>query len=141
MAHDPDTVDIWLGRFYSAAAADAYFHEQFDDDEKPVSSFVADQGESFVDHDFMEREYYELPLTDLAAALSGHSFSSSYVRQAMAALGQVPAEFDTVVLVWGEQIKAPVSVTVGNAYLSYLGRFASDPKAGSVAEGTPETDR
>jgi hypothetical protein len=53
-------------------------HEQFDDDEKPVSSFVSDQDEFFVDHDFMEREYYELPRIDLAAALSRHSYSSSY---------------------------------------------------------------
>jgi hypothetical protein len=137
MERDPDTVDIWLGRFHSAAAVEAYFQEQFEHDEKPLSPFVDDQGESFVDYDFMEREHYERPLTDLAAALSGHSFSSSYTGHALAAFAQASAEFDTVVLVWGGQIQRPVSVTIGRGYLNYLGRFASDPEAACLASPTP----
>jgi len=144
MADECNTVDVWVGRFPSSASADAYFHEQFDDEQRPVSAFAGDQGELFIDHDFMEHESRDSPSADLAGGLSRASFSSSYVREVVAAFGTSPvSSFDTVVLVWGKQIKQPVSVNKESVDLHYLGRFACDPQALPVAGldlGTVEHD-
>ena len=133
-----EVVDLWVGRFGSAEAADAYFEETYGDDEdeqgrvieRPISPFAADMGETFYDHDFVEREFHDPPATDLAAALARHSFSASYVAHAVAAAGpDPPTPFDLVLLVFGREIERPVSVEARTHSLAYVGRFACDPKA------------
>ena len=131
-----EVVDLWVGRFPSAEAADAYFEETYSEDEdeqgraieRPISPFAADMGETFYDHDFMEREFHEPPQTDLAAALARHSFSASYVAQAVAAAGpDLPTPFNLVLLVFGREIARPVSVQAPTYSLAYVGRFECDP--------------
>lgn len=131
-----EVVDLWVGRFGSAEAADAYFEETYSDDEdeqgrvieRPISPFAADMGATFYDHDFLEREYHDPPLADLAAALARHSFATSYVAQAVAAAGpDLQTPFDLVLLVFGREIEKPVSVKAPTYSLAYVGRFACDP--------------
>lgn len=135
MAKDFEQVDIWVGRFGSREGADAYFEEQYENDDDAVSEFAGDQGEAFVDHDFMEREHHAPPETDLGRALLGHSFAASYMAQAAAAFAERPFRpFDTVVLVWGDEVKMPASISRDRIELHYVGRFASDPKASDGRE-------
>jgi hypothetical protein len=120
-------VDLWLGRFPSFEAAEAYFEEQYDDEEAPVSRFAGDQDETFIDHDFVERVFHETSPPNLRDALTRHSFSSSYVDAAVAAFEQAPFyPFDTVLLVWSPQVTSPRSVSGDDMKLHYVGRFVSD---------------
>ena len=129
MAKEFEQVDIWVGRLVSREAADAYFEEQYDDDDDAVSAFAGDQGERFIDHDLMEWTFHTPPESDLGRALIGHSFAASYLAQAVAAFADRPFRpFDTVVLVWGDEVRAPVSISRDPIELHHLGRFASDPR-------------
>ena len=128
MTNEFNEVDIWLGRFTSEGSVDAYFAEQYFEDDEPVSEFAKDQGESFIDHDFMERSYHSPPVTDLRQALQEHSFAASYIEQAVAAFSsRSVAAFDTLVLVWGGAVQSPSSVTSSVLRLQYLGRFRCAP--------------
>lgn len=130
-------VDVWVGRFPSREAADACFAETYaegDDDDPPISSFAADMGEVFYDHDFVERAYLDPSATDFAAALAPHSWSSSYLAAAAAAFAADPLlPFDTLLCVWNREIGHPVSVERPGVTLRYLGRFGGGPGAGTAS--------
>src|SRR5215203_243105 len=104
MPKEFEVVDVWLCRFPSAEAADAYFDEAYDedDDDRPISQFASDMGERFYDHDFVERgEFHDPPVGDVATALAAHSFSSSYLSKVVEASRSKPfAPFNSVLLVW-----------------------------------------
>jgi hypothetical protein len=137
VAEEFGVVDVWLCRFASAEAADAYFEETYeeDDDGRPISPFAADMGERFYDHDFVERgDFHDPPINDVAGAVARHSFSSSYLAAVVEAFRAKPvAPFNMVLLVWNREIERPVSVAQPGRTLHYLGRFGCDPKAGSSA--------
>ena len=137
MAKEFDVVDIWLCRFPSEEAADAYFEETYDedDDDRPISGFAADMGERFYDHDFMERgDFHHPPVSDVSEAVAPHSFSSSYLAEVVAAFRSKPlAQFNAVLLVWNREIEHPVSVAEPGRTLHYLGRFKCDPAAEPTA--------
>ena len=135
MAKEFEIVDVWLCCFPSADAADAYFDETYDDDDRPISAFAADMGEGFYDHDFMERgEFHNPPISDVTAAIAPHSFSSSYLSRVIEASRSKPfAPFNTVLLVWNREIERPTSVARPGRALRYLGRFESDPSAEPAA--------
>lgn len=128
MTNEFDEVDIWFGRFPSEGSVDAYFAEQYLEDDQPVSEFARDQGESFIDHDLMERSYRSPPVNDLRQALQEHSFAASYIERAVAAFScRSVAAFDTLVLVWGGAVHSPSSVISPAFSLQYLGRFRCAP--------------
>lgn len=135
MAEEFKVVDVWLCRFASTEAADAYFAESYDDDDSPISPFAADMGERFYDHDFMERgAFCNPPTDDVAAVVAPHSFSSSYLAEVVAAFRAKPfAPFNAVLLVWNREIEHPTSVDGPDRTLHYLGRFRSDPTRGPAA--------
>jgi len=130
-------VDVWVGRFPSREAADAYFAEAYpegDDEDLPISPFAADMGKVFYDHDFVERAYLDPPAADFAAALAPHSWSSSYLAVAAAAFAADPLlPFDTLLCVWNRQIGHPASVERPGATLRYLGRFGGGAAAGTAS--------
>ncbi len=134
VAKEFEIIDVWVGRFSSSELANAYFDETYDDDDRPISEFAADMGESFYDHDFMERAFHDQASDDFAKALAAHSFSSSYLSAATEAFELHPLKpFNLVLTVCNEEIERPVSVSKSGVMLQYLGRFACDPKAGSAA--------
>jgi hypothetical protein len=141
VADEFEVVDVWVGQFPSEEAADDYFEETYadpeDGEEQPISQFAADMGESFYDHDFVEREFHPQGISDLSKALAGHSFSSSYSENVIEAASRadVPEPIDTVLLVWGGEIEAPVSVRTPAMSLVYIGRFDCDPNAPATASG------
>ena len=78
MAIEYEIVSAWVGVFPSSEDLDSYLDETYsDDDSEPISSFAADQGEAFYDHDFLEFSFSD-PSSDPVALLKGHSFSRSY---------------------------------------------------------------
>src|SRR5689334_6224566 len=111
VAEEFRAVDIWVCRFPSAQAAEAYFEETYaeeledaeepEDDDRPISQFAGDMGQVSYDHDFMERgEFREPPVSDLGAALAGHSYAASYLAKAVEAFGAGPSvPFNAVLLV------------------------------------------
>jgi hypothetical protein len=125
-----EVVDVWLGQFASEKAANNYFEETYSK-RRPISRFAADMAERFYDHDFVEREYHPEGISDLSQALAGHSFSASYLANVIEAASRVdlPAPLNTVLLVWGREIEAPVSVRTPRMSLVYIGRFDCDPSA------------
>ena len=130
-----EVVDVWLGQFVDKAAADSYFEETYpdpvDDEEQPISQFAAAMGETFYDHDFLEWGFHPHGVSDLRTALASHSFSSSYassVADAAAALTE-PDQVNLVLLLWGREIKRPISVRTPAMSLVYVGRFPCDPNA------------
>lgn len=136
MAEEFNFVDVWLCRFASEEAADAYFEETYDeDDNRPISQFAADMGERFYDHDFIERgDFYDPPVNDVTKAVALHSFSSSYLTEVVEALASNPfAPFNLVLMVWNREVEHPVSVDQPGQRLHYVGRFACNPEAESAA--------
>ncbi len=47
-------IDFWIGSFANLEAVSQFFREQYDDEDKPLSRFAESQGESWIDHDFLE---------------------------------------------------------------------------------------
>jgi len=130
MAAEYEIVDVWVGTFASEDDLEAYLAESYDEDdeEAPASRFAADQGERFLDHDFLESSFHGTP-GDLADLIAGHSFAESYREAAGAAFassGSPPV--NAVVLAFGAEVSAPRSVSDASHTVTYLGRFASDPK-------------
>jgi hypothetical protein len=128
VAKEFEIVDVWVGRFPSADAVDAYFEETYGDDDRPISQFATDMGVRFYDHDFIEREFHDTPVSDLGAVLTEHSFSSSYLSEVIEAFrARQIGTFNTVLLVWNEEIENPSSVAQADYTLHYIGRFKCDP--------------
>ncbi|MFO0938832.1 MAG: immunity 22 family protein [Gemmataceae bacterium] len=132
MADEYRTVDVWIGTFLTQDELESYLEETFDEDDEdaPNSRFAADQGESFIDHDFMESSFHETP-SHLTHLLANHSFAGSYSKVAITACEKSGVAMgNVVVLVFGAEIDSPRSVKDAAHSLTYLGRFDSD----SVAE-------
>ena len=110
MAEEFQVVDVWLCRFPSAEAADAYFEETYEDDDRPISQFAADMSEQFYDHDFMEcGDFYDPPVNDVTKSVALHSFSSSYLTEAVEAFRSNPfTPFNLVLMLWNREIEHPV---------------------------------
>jgi hypothetical protein len=119
-------VDFWGGVFASRTDLDEYFDEQYDDDDAPISTFAADMGERFYDHDSTQRSLQGTSSSDMAALLKGHSHAESYAVKTVEnylilGIGLV----NTVVADWNEEIEQPISVEKPDRRLNYLGRFES----------------
>ena len=135
MAEDEDefaTVSVWLGAFASEARLEVFFEETYGDDDTPISEFARCQGEWFYDHDFVERGF-RAPTQVVRELLLGHSFSRSFVEPLEAATGPaLRAPANTVVLVWGREIKSPRSVRGTDFDLEFVGTFSCDPTADAL---------
>jgi len=121
MAEEFEIVDIWLCRFPSVTAADAYFAKTYGDDDRPISQFAADMGERFYDHDFMEQgRFHDPPVNDLAKAVARHSFSSSYSAEVVEGFRLNPfAPFNIVLMMCNREIERQCRL------LSQIGRYTT----------------
>jgi hypothetical protein len=130
MSNSFRSVDIWVGRFASAADLDAYLDETRNDDrDEPISFFAADQNQRFYDHDFVEAEFH--PTTsDFAKLIAGHSFAHSYLSPAATAFKSSGCRTaNTVILAFDGTIDAPRSSERTWYSLTYLGRFECVPES------------
>jgi hypothetical protein len=120
-----ETSHIWLGRFPSEAALDAYFEESYGEDDQPINQFAADQGERFYDHDWVERSFD--PSGDLRAQIAPHSHSKDYLDRVIElarSRGIVGA--NVFILADKGEFDRPVSVHAPSHSLWYLGEFVCE---------------
>jgi hypothetical protein len=129
MATEYEILDVWVGTFPTELRLTEYLAETYsDDDSVPISQFAADMGERSYNHDFVERSFHESSTSVLRSRLEPHSFSPSYAAAAATAFESASLpDFNTILLVWGEQFRHPVSVGRDDRWLHYLGRFDCDP--------------
>ncbi len=124
-----ETSHIWLGRFVSEQAVDAYFAESYSegDDEAPINQFAAEQGESFYDHDWLERSYSSS--CDLRAQVSPHSYSESYLDRVLA-LSRERGALDAHVFILADEgeFSQPRSIEAPDHVLWDLGTFVCKVK-------------
>lgn len=117
-------VNIWVGFIDSKAAFEAYLEEVYEDDNRPISQFAADQDEYFYDHDFFEASYSDEPEQPdrLLAPFSGAGQFLSQIKWEKDWLPNCAfAEYDG-------QFDNPKSVS-GEVQIVYLGRFPCDLRA------------
>ena len=118
---------IWLGRFPSSEALEAYFEETYYDDERktPISRFAEDQGESFYDHDWVERSFNESG--DLRSKIEPHSYSESYLDEVLRlAAEEGITDANVFIMADQEEFESPRSVTGSDYHLWYLGTVDCD---------------
>jgi hypothetical protein len=113
---------IWLGRFMSGEAFDAYFEETYseDDYETPISRFAEDQRVWFYDHDGVECSFNDAG--ELRSKIEPHSYSESYLDIVMTrATEQGITDANVFIMADQEEFEAPKSVTGADYQLWYLG--------------------
>ena len=128
---DGDVVSVWVGSFESRADLEAYLHPFYspgpDTDDLPLSAFAADVGLPWYDEDFLEADCCLAPIGDLAAALEGFSYSSSFAA-AVAAAVSCAAPFNTFLLLYGYN-HSSCGATPHPTRVRFLGTFPYDPNA------------
>ena len=115
---------VWVGRFKSQKALDAYMEEVLDegDDDAPISRFAADQGVGFYDHDLV---YAEFQKGATPAALIGcwgfPEEAAATVVKAVEALGA--DGLNTSFVADNGEFSDPKSATGAGYQLWYVGQF------------------
>jgi Immunity protein 22 len=138
MPNDFSSVDIWVGAFPSGEELHEYMaerpeHYADENDSVPISSFAEDMGEWFIDHDFECTMFVAEPTADIKHLLSeslissdfGPANSSETGETFLAELyqGQNGAPVNSIILVYGDEVAAPMSIEKPGYWLHYLGRF------------------
>jgi hypothetical protein len=126
VANEWDVVDLWVGSFASAKAVEEYFNETYgQDDGIPISSFAAEMGQWFYDHDFVYQEFHDPPAQTLEEALERWSqLSWAHARMLQAFRASPCTPFNLFLVAFGQSIERPKSVDQPGRRLHYLGRFA-----------------
>jgi hypothetical protein len=120
-----EILDIWVG-YFPPGRQPEYFKEIYDeeDDDAPISEFAADQGEVWLDHDFMELGSKDSPdgIKDLVA---GYSWSDQYADELTNRVNEQGIErFNSFVLLTAGEVSTPCSVHKNGVELHYMGQFA-----------------
>ena len=106
-----DQVSVWIGTFPSEKALADYFEEQFDDQDKPLSPFAADQGQDYYDHDFIEFTFHK-KAKGIADIVNVHSHAISYSAAVVAACkAKKITKANAIVLCFDGCIRKPKSVS------------------------------
>lgn len=117
-----ETSHFWLGLFTSEEQLDAYFEEQYENDDAPISRFAADQGKMYYDHDWVECGFDESG--DLRILIKGASYSSDYLEKVIdAAIAQGIATANAYILADSDEFADPKSVNSSEYKLWYLGKY------------------
>ena len=117
------TSHVFVGRFQTQEDLLAFIEEEYsgEDDNTPVSNFCATQGETFIDHDFMESGFREGEPT-LREFLRGFSYAEQWADDIAALAGaQGLDDANTLIFINQDEIDAPRSVDGENFSLVYLG--------------------
>jgi hypothetical protein len=118
---------------------DAYFEEQYGDEDKPYNQFAEDFGFGFYDHDSVDTNVSQgrsKPVEDLVGQCS---FSSSYVKQVVAEAKKRGLDKTQFVFLMYDIQYAPKRTKVSKArYIEFLGSFCYDNSATSAIPYSPE---
>jgi Immunity protein 22/Sel1 repeat len=112
---------IWIGCFSDKAPND-YFNEEYnDDDDKPISRFVDEQGEIWVDHDFLEIIWSDnfKTIDELVENLSPKSKGKVILK-----IKEFNIERGNILIILPiNEISTPRSVNNADYNLYYIGQF------------------
>ena len=115
---------VWVARFQSQKALDAYMEEAFGDgdDDAPISRFAADQGAGFYDHDLVYAEFQKNATPRALTACWGFpEKATAAVVKAVEALGV--DGLNTCFVADGGEFSEPRSATGADYQLWYVGQF------------------
>lgn len=113
---------LWLGVF-GPDSPEAYFVQEYVDDDTPQSQFGAEQGQSYFDYDFVEISFPNNPCA-VRELVNGHSYSESYIDAVIGKAAELGiTEVNVFVLANKDQFDSPRSVTGPVYKLWYLGEF------------------
>ncbi len=116
-------LDIWLGYFETREYLQRYFNEDYSKEDGPISEFVDDQYETWIDHDFMEVTYSE-SANNLHALIEDTSFDDLDSHELNRRINESNIkQFNTLVILEAKQIEAPRSIYKDAMALHYLGQF------------------
>jgi hypothetical protein len=117
-----ETSHVWVGMFESEEQLDAYFEEQYEDDDAPINRFAADQGEMYYDHDWVERAFCQSG--DLHKLIDGASYSCDYMQDVIVAATKLGIQSaNTFILADSEEFDDPKAVDTAERRLWYIGKF------------------
>lgn len=119
-----ERIHVWIGDFESRDAPD-YFTETFSDDDAAISPFVRDQGETFVDHDWMETTWLD-DAVKVETLLSPHMYQADQHNRAVSIAHEMGIRKARLVVTIDEnEVADPRSVE--QPALIYLGCFGNVP--------------
>ena len=126
-------LQLFILGFRNARAFNAYVaeDESVEDDDTPLSKFAADQGEIWIDHDFMEMEFCGSK-DAVREELGTGSYGESYAEAARLALDNaaLPDGANAYIVLFEEsQVDEPKSVNGDGYWSRYIGSF---PYEGSL---------
>lgn len=117
-----ERIHVWIGNFETSCAPD-YFTETRSDDDTPLSPFVRDQGEVFVDHDWMETSWLS-EAVNVAELLSSHMVQADQRDRAVSIANEMGFQKASLVVTIDEnEVAKPRSVE--HPPLIYLGCFGN----------------
>jgi hypothetical protein len=114
---------IWVGVFPSEDYFEEYFTEvTIPDREEAISQFTVDQGESYIDHDWLERSYMEN--TSVEDLITGHSYADDYIYDVIEIMKTKRIQHvNAFVMVDLQEVSDPKSITHQDFQLWYIGSF------------------
>ena len=116
---------IWLARFPSESAFDEYFDENYEDDDAPINSFSKEQGQTFYDHDWLERSFKSSG--DLRQLIQGHSYADSYSEKVIAeAASRNIKNANCFIMADSAEFHTPRSISSASHEIWYLGTCKCD---------------
>lgn len=113
------SVSLWLGNFASAEDFENYIDFIYDDDGNCTCQFADDAGLGWFDHDFQEATFYSDGIQDTAQLLA-YSWSSSFIKEAVAAINIVGVDANALFLLYD---CAYSQTAANNCRLHFIGTF------------------
>ena len=129
---DGDFVSVWIGQFRDHRDFSNYMEPDYSDesDDLPLSAFAADIGLVWYDEDFVESDFLKAPTSDVAKALTGCSYSESFLPAIIATHNLLV--FNAFVLIYGyDHARYPQHQTLP-LRVKYLGTFSYDPERSTL---------
>ena len=117
-----ERIHVWIGNFETSFVPD-YFTETLSDDETALSPFVRDQGETFVDHDWMEMSWLDAAI-EVEKLLPSHMVQADQLNRAVSIAHEMGIHRACLVVAIDEnEVAEPRSVE--KPPLVYLGCFGN----------------
>ena len=126
------SMHVWIGQFSHAAPSD-YFEEVYsEDDDQPITKFAGEQGEIWLDHDWIELYRVDQPVS-ISSLIEGMQNS---IKEQISARAQEldVSKANVLVTVLADEvnISSPQSVYRNEYTLHYLGLFETPPEEISI---------
>jgi len=113
---------VWVGRFSSEEALEAYFEEQYESENNPINQFAADQKVMWYDHDWAERIFHN-ELSALDAVMFHGYFESAREKIQNSIEAKDISNVNVSVMLLDGEIDSGRDASGSDYSLEYLGCF------------------